>query len=247
MSQTVVTNDFVLVEDGKLTPELDAVIDEACREYPNIFNIVKLKENKGLGLALAEGIHHCKNELVARMDSDDFSIPTRCQKLLDVFERDSSLSIVGSFEAEFENYIENIVAIHRVPEKSEEIHSFMKSRCALLHPTVMYKKSAVIEAGNYRDVHLYEDYDLFMRMIIGHGMKGYNVQESLYYIRVNDAFFERRGGFEYMKTAVKFKYKQLSNRNISIKNFIISAGGQALVCLMPNSIRKAFYLKFLRR
>lgn len=50
-----------------------------------------------------------------------------------------------------------------------------------------------------------------------------------------------------MKTAVKFKYKQYENKNISLFDFIISAGGQALVCLMPNSVRKKFYLKVLRR
>ena len=86
-----------------------------------------------------------------------------------------------------------------------------------------------------------------MRMILENKMKGCNIPKSLYYIRINDDFFKRRGGWSYMKTAVKFKYKQYENKNISLFDFIISAGGQALVCLMPNSARKKFYLKVLRR
>ena len=116
-----------------------------------------------------------------------------------------------------------------------------------LHPTVLYKKSSVIKCGNYKSVKLYEDYDLFMRMIVGENMKGCNIPENLYYIRINDAFFKRRGGWSYMKTVLKFKFKQYKSKNISLSDFIISAGGQALVCLMPNSVRKRFYLKILRR
>ena len=61
MNQTVRTNDFVIVKDGKLTNELDEVISEYCKKYPDIFNIVELEKNMGLGLALATGILKCKN------------------------------------------------------------------------------------------------------------------------------------------------------------------------------------------
>ena len=246
MRQTVQTNDFVLVEDGPLTRELDDVIKEYENEYSDVFNIVRLQKNLGLGLALAEGIKHCKNEYVIRMDSDDYSVPQRCEKLLHKIIEDDTLSIVGSFEVEFENEIENKVAIHKVPESSEQIYEFMKRRCALLHPTVLYKKSAVLKAGNYRNVVLYEDYDLFMRMVETCGYKGYNLQENLYYIRINDDFFKRRGGWSYLKTAVSFKYSQYKKGNMNFSDFIVSAGGQAVVCLMPNQMRKNFYLRFLR-
>lgn len=68
--QTVPTNDFVLVCDGPLNPELDAVIATKKQEMGNTLNVVRLAKNCGLGNALNEGIKHCKNELVARMDSD---------------------------------------------------------------------------------------------------------------------------------------------------------------------------------
>lgn len=246
MQQTLPTNDFVIVEDGPLTKELDIVIEEFISKYDNVFHIVKLEKNRGLGLALREGIQYCKNELVVRMDSDDYSVPERCEKLLSVYKNNQELDIIGSFEAEFEDDSMNVVAVHKVPESSEEIFTFMKKRCALLHPTVMFKKSAVIKSGNYRDVRLYEDYDLFMRMVVEYQCKAYNIQENLYYIRINEAFYDRRGGWNYLKTAVKFKYKQLKQKNISKIDFVISAGGQAVVCLMPNKMRRWFYMKFLR-
>ena len=52
LNQTVRTNDFIIVKDGKLTDELDEVISQFKEKYPEIFNIIELKENVGLGIAL---------------------------------------------------------------------------------------------------------------------------------------------------------------------------------------------------
>lgn len=246
INQTIFPDEIVLVEDGKLTKELYNVVDKYVRKYPLLFNIIEIKKNVGLGLALKQGILCCKNELVVRMDSDDYSVNDRCEKLLEVFKKDYSYDVVGSFEAEFENDIKNVVAMHKVPETSSEISNFMRRRCALLHPTVMYKKSAVIKAGNYQNVILYEDYDLFMRMVCEYDAKCFNIQDSLYYIRITPDFFKRRGGIKYMITVLKFKNMQRKKGYMSIKDFIISAGGQAFVCLMPNEFRRLFYMKFLR-
>ena len=71
---------MVLVEDGPLTLELDIVIKEYCSKYSEL-DVVQLEENRGLGLALAEGLLHCKYELIARMDTDDIARKDR-------FERD---------------------------------------------------------------------------------------------------------------------------------------------------------------
>jgi hypothetical protein len=50
-----------------------------------------------------------------------------------------------------------------------------------------------------------------------------------------------------MNTVLKFKWQQYKKGYFSLSNFSVSAGGQAVVCLLPNSMRKKFYMKFLRR
>lgn len=246
VNQTILPKEIIIVKDGKLTDELEEIITEFCKKYPHKFKIIGLNKNVGLGLALKEGILHCKTELIARMDSDDYCIPERCEKQLNIFKNNPEYDCVGSYEVEFEEDINNVIAIHKVPEKYDEIEKFMKRRCAILHPTVMYRKSAVLKAGNYRNVMLYEDYDLFIRMVLENKFKCYNIPENLYYIRVNDNFYKRRGGIKYMITAVGFKNTQRRKKYISTIDFIISAGGQAFVCLLPNKIRKWIYLKYLR-
>lgn len=247
LEQTVKPNEFVIVKDGPLTPELDSVIDSYVSRNLNLFKIISSESNLGLGLSLAKGITEAKNELIARMDSDDYVVNTRCEKQLKLFADDPDLCIVGSFESEFVDEINNVISVHRVPEENAEIKKQMRRRCSILHPTVMYKKSSVIECGNYHSVILYEDYDLFARMVLEYNVKSYNIQESLYYIRTSEDFFKRRGGLKYAKTVLRFKWGQFKKGHMSILDFCISGIGQAFVCILPNSLRKWFYLKFLRK
>lgn len=247
LDQTVMPDEFIIVEDGILTKGLYQVIKHYKSSFPSLFKVISLKENKGLGPALAIGIQNSKNEFIARMDSDDFSVSTRCEKQINKFKEDPSLGIVGTYEVEFIGSIDNKVSIHRVPETNNEIRKFMRRRCALLHPTVMYRKSAVQSCGNYHPVYLYEDYDLFSRMVFEHNIKSYNIQENLYYIRTSEDFFKRRGGVNYLKTVIKFKWKQYKKGYMSVADFFISGLGQAIICLLPNKLRKIFYLKVLRK
>lgn len=247
LNQTVRPDEFIIVKDGLLTSELDEVIDSFVRNYPGLFTIISNEVNLGLGPALAKGIEVSRNELIARMDSDDYVVCTRCEKQLERFYADPELGVVGSYEAEFVNDISNVISIHRVPTENSEIEKFMHRRCSILHPTVMYKKSAVLESGNYRSVLLYEDYDLFARMVFEYHIKCCNIPESLYYIRTSEDFFKRRGGVKYAKTVLKFKWGQYKKGYMSLIDFGISGLGQAFVCILPNSLRKGFYMKFLRK
>lgn len=250
LDQTVRADEFIIIKDGPLTPELNFVIDEYVSQNPELFTIIENSTNLGLGPALRKGVIASKNELIARMDSDDYSIPERCEKQLKLFEDNPELGMVGSYEAEFVDNINNVVSVHKKPESSQEIYKYMRRRCALLHPTVLFKKSEVVRAGNYQEESyyvLYEDYDLFARMIFDAHVKCYNVQECLYYIRTSDDFYERRGGMNYAKTVLRFKWHLFKQKHMTFVDFCISGLGQAFVCILPNRVRKLFYMKVLRK
>lgn len=249
VDQTIKPDEFIIVKDGPLTYELDKVIDGYVSKYPELFTIIENKINLGLGPALKKGVDIARNELIARMDSDDYAVPDRCEKQLKLFNMDNSLGMVGTYEAEFIDRIENVISIHKVPEKHEDIKKFMRRRCAILHPTVIFKRSEVIRAGNYQDKSnfpVYEDYDLFARMIFDANVNCYNIQESLYYIRTSEDFFARRGGKTYAKTVLRFKWHLFMKGNMSLMDFIVSGLGQAFVSILPNKLRKGFYMRFLR-
>lgn len=245
-NQTILPDEFILIEDGKLTDELYFVVDKYEKLYPNIFRVIELEENIGLGPALKIGIDNCSNEFIARMDSDDYSVPNRIEKELSIFLQDDTIGMVGSNTSEFIDDIDNIICNVVLPEKHTDIVNFSKKRNPFRHPSIMFKKSEVLKSGNYREYYLCEDYDMWLRMI-KNGCICYNIQEVLVYMRIGKDFYRRRGGHKYFKSIKKFKKEQFENGNFSKKEYYKSIIPHAIVCYMPNFMRDFTYKKLLRK
>lgn len=244
-SQTVPTDDFVLVCDGPLTEELENVISEYQAAYPDRFHQVRLKENKGLGLALQAGVLECQHELVARMDSDDISAHDRCEKQLALFMNRSALSLCSGTIAEFQTDPEKPDTFRKLPCSQEDILRYAKKRNPMNHMAVMFRKSSVLAAGNYQPVPFAEDYDLWVRML-GKGCQAANLPDVLVYARTGNGMVRRRGGLQYVRSILALQRRFLKYGFITplecAENCVIrmSAG------LMPDRLRSLLYQKFLR-
>ena len=245
LNNTIKPNDFVIVKDGPVTKEIDEVISRLKKENPGIFNIVALEINMGLGPALNRGILACKNNLIARIDADDISDDKRIEKQLKIFEK-FDVDICGTMAKEFKDDINNVCGLATFPVEHNEIVSYAKKRNPFCHPSIMFKKDAVIKAGNYQACHLCEDYDLWIRMITS-GSKCYNIDEYLHYWRVSDDFYKRRSGVKYLKSILSFLKKIYKNGFLTRKEYYNAVIIRSLVYLMPNKFRKFIYKHFLRK
>ena len=244
-SQTVRAAQVVLVEDGPLTPELDSVVEDYCSKYPEL-DAVPLTENRGLGLALAEGMLHCKYELVARMDSDDIARQDRFEKQLAVFEENPTLDVCGSHMLEFEDDVNNIVTKRRVPLTDAEIKQYQRRRDGLNHVTVMFKKSSVLNAGNYQHCPLMEDTLLWVNMF-KNGATAMNIDDYLVNVRIGKDMFERRGGWSYYKKYKQARKKVYDTGYISRWDYFYTLMVQFVVALMPNKLRGFVFKQMLHK
>lgn len=244
-TQTLPTSDFVLVCDGPLTPELDGVIAEKRRQMGETLTVVRLEKNMGLGNALNEGIRHCRNDLVARMDSDDIACLDRCEKQVAVFNEHPEVSICSGTILEFSETPEDADRRRMLPEGNEAIREFAKRRSPFNHPCVMYKKSAVEAVGSYQHFYRLEDYYLWIRMLMA-GYEGYNIQEPLLYMRAGTSMYKRRAGWRYAKMQIelfRFMWKQ---GFINAWQYAESCIIRSSSALSPNWLRKYMYITFLR-
>lgn len=237
--QTIQPTEIVLVEDGPLTAELYAVIDEYSRKYP-IFKIVVNGKNLGLGLALQKGVLACKNEIIARMDTDDLLPIDRFEKQIQKMEE--GYDVVSCWSTLFLNDRSNVIAVKTRPEHHDDIVKLAHSRSPICHAAAFMRKSAVLKAGNYQHRQYYEDYNLWVRMILA-GSKFYNVQESLYEVRTTQDQLNRRAGFSYLKNELKYlkEFYTLGFYNFGdlLKNSII----RIVARLMPGSMREMVFKK----
>lgn len=244
--QTIPASEWVIVEDGPLTREMYDLLDAYENKYPGLIVRIPLKTNQGLGLALRKGVLSCSNELIARMDTDDIAREDRFELQLAEFESNDRLDICGSQILEFENNIDNIVSKRTVPIDFENIKKYQKRRDAFNHMTVMFKKSAVLNAGNYQYCPLMEDTLLWVNMIQS-GAICKNINDFLVYARVGKDMLNRRGGIKYFEKYRYGRYKIKQTGYISMIDYYFTIIPQFFIALSPYKIRKFLFNILLRK
>lgn len=245
LRQSVPPAEIIMVKDGPLTKELEAVLADYQRQEKSLFHMVELPENRGLGLALQTGVAACRYDWIARMDTDDYACPDRVEKQLAAAEKHSA-DIVSCNVGEFQDNVERIISYKEVPETHEEIYRYAKRRNPFNHPGVLLKKTEALKAGNYRKCDGAEDYDLWVRML-QNGCRGYNVQEPLVRMRVNADAYKRRGGIPYLKSMLALNWNFYQSRWYSLSDLLVRSSANILVAVLPNAFRDRIYKKGLRK
>ncbi len=232
----------VLVQDGPVGGCPRRRDRRAGRESPVPVTHVELPENQGLGPALDAGLKASEHEIVARMDADDVSLPDRFEKQLPLIE--AGADIVGSGLWEFGISIEDVVGRRTPPTDPDEIRRVVRFRDPFNHPTVVYRRSAVLAAGGYADMALMEDYLLFTRMVAG-GAVPANLAEPLVHYRVGDGAYARRGGRQLLRSELalqrRFRELGLTTRGQYLRNVAVRGGYR----LVPEGVRKVAYRRLL--
>lgn len=244
VEQTVKPDDFVIVCDGQLTSALNLVIEEFQSKYTFI-NVVKTEKNMGLAKALETGLNYCKNDIVARMDSDDIAMPDRMRLQLEIFETKNA-DIVSGTVAEFDNEISNILEYKELPKTTARIKKYSRRRNPFNHPCTAFRKQQVYIAGGYQECRWFEDYYLWLRML-KKGCKGYNINQPILYMRAGKAMYSRRGGLKYTIAALKFRKKVFKEGFCSFTDFLFACTAHIAIGLVPNRLRIFIYSKFLRK
>jgi len=245
LNQTLKPNQFVIMVDGPVSDDIKELLINYSKSNP-IIELHFRKENLGLGLTLKEGLNYCKYEYVARMDADDYSLPYRFEKQINYLKQHNDISIIGSAIKEFSSDINNTESLRVVPETNSQILKFAKKRNPFNHPSVIFKKEAVLSVGSYKNVRNLQDYFLWVDLLLA-GYKGYNIQEPLVLMRADNNLFKRRSGKKYINIQNDLlKYmkekKFITNRQYILSKVIRTCSGYA-----PNWLRQIMFKKILRK
>ena len=247
---TVFPDEIVIVKDGPLTPELEEILNN--HRYPerstisDNISIISLPKNVTLGPARAAGVEAAKHEWIAIMDSDDICRTDRFEKQIRMIENDPELGLIGGQINEFIDDPEEPLASRTVPVNNADITRFAKKRNPFNHMTVMFKRDAVLKAGNYRYFPLFEDYDLWTRMIKD-GTMCANHPDVLVDARVTESTYSRRRGLGYIRSEWKMQ-KQLKKLGlINLCVFMRNVAIRVPVRLLPGKMLAPAYKKFTRK
>jgi glycosyltransferase involved in cell wall biosynthesis len=198
-AQHLAPNQIVLVRDGPVQPKVEQCIEKYIGTLP--FKHLHYSQNRGLGAALRDGLSACENELVARVDCDDRSVPQRFDLQVKYLADNPSISVIGGWMKEY--YPQSQVgkpntAVRKTPIEPTSVTCSARRRNPLNHPTVMFRKAHVLASGSYQPCMLFEDYFLWIRMLVA-GYHLANIPHVLVETEVDSNYFTRRGGMAYLK------------------------------------------------
>lgn len=245
--QTVKPSEIFLVIDGPISPALDAVILEYESRYPSLFTLLRLEQNGGLGRALALAVEGCRYPMIARMDSDDIALPDRFEQQLRYFRANPEVDIVGGDINEFLSTTGKMVGRRAVPRSDVWIKRYMKKRCAMNHMSVMFRREAVLQAGNYIDFFWNEDYYLWIRMM-RRGCVFANTGTVLMNVRVGPEMYRRRGGKRYWESEKRLQKYMLNRHIIGPWRYLLNVSQRFIVQrVLPDCIRGWVFRVFARK
>ena len=235
--QTVRPDQVVIVRDGPVRSELEACLEEVRATSPVPVTMVPLERNSGLGPALNAGLTASWFDVIARMDGDDVAMPRRFEVQMPLI---ANADIAGSGLLEFVTDTDNVIGRRIPPTDPKQIARYARVHDPFNHPTVVYRRAAVLAAGGYGDLPRMEDYALFVRMLQG-GARAVNVAEPLVYYRVGAKAFKRRGGGGLLRSELRlqreFRRRGFTSGREYVRNVVVRGGYR----LIPWWLRRAVY------
>lgn len=246
INQTLMPDEILIAEDGPVPDALERVIWDYENKY-KIIRVIRLDKNIGIGPIRALGVENCQYDIIAFMDSDDISANDRFEKQIEFIKNNPDIDVVGTYVTEFDDNPDNIYSKRHVPTEYNDIYQFAKFRMPVNNNTVMFKKKAVLDAGNYRDFHLFEDYELYARML-NNGYKLANIPDYLVNMRGGSLMMQRRRGIKYFINCEYKCFKSFMDSGfINRKEFLKAVSSKFFLRIVPPFVHKFIYIKLLRK
>lgn len=245
--QTVKPDEIILVEDGPIPESLKNIVKKYQALYgKEKFKVIVSYKNQGLGVSLKLGTEFVSNEWIARMDSDDYSVPNRFENQLEAISKHPDVAVVGGQVKEFETEIGNIVSQRKVLVDEEAIHEFMKWRSPFNHPTVMINKTKLLEVGGYIPYGNLEDYYLWARMV-ANNYSVMNAPDYLVYMRADGGMYARHGKLKNLKYFYKLRGYLKQKKILSSSQAFCGDIMMTINIALPVFLRKKIYQNWLHK
>tara|TARA_Y100000589_G_scaffold242872_1_gene230478 strand:- start:41 stop:952 length:912 start_codon:yes stop_codon:yes gene_type:complete len=217
--QKYVPNQIIIVVDGPIDNKNKSFINYLQNKY-SIIEIIYLEINKGLGFALNKGIEFCKNDIIARFDTDDINLENRFEIQYKYLCTNNDIDILGTAVKEFKENNNIIMSrLKKVSNSHFQIIKKMNYRNPINHPTVMFKKNIILKCGSYQSMKYFEDYHLWLRCKYKN-YKFHNLNISSVAMKMNN-LVNRRQGCSYAFYEALFFISCLSKRLIKFESIIL--------------------------
>lgn len=205
LNQTFKDFEFLIIDDCSTDRSKDIIRSYKDDRICFIENEKNLSQVKSLNI----GLSYARGAYVARMDQDDVMMNDRLEKQVHFLDNRPDVSIVGTWGEAMDEGGRVFIKSHIATRFEEIIGRMLFSGFILMHPSVVFRKDAVIRAGKFDESFSFsEDFELWARLLLkGHRIE--NIPEYLIRYRCHKKSSSRQ-----------FPETQLNNVRIAMSNFI---------------------------
>jgi glycosyltransferase involved in cell wall biosynthesis len=240
LNQTFTQFDYFIVFDGPVAPEIDSYISTIGDNRVRLF---RREKNEGLATALNYLLEIVLQipvyKLIARMDADDISFPSRFEKQHDFMLQNPDISCVGCWYQEIDESGKHI-SDRKLPIDHETLKKRYYTQTPFAHPSVMYTRALIEKAGFYPANTLFmEDNVLWGKALIA-GLRFANIPEYLLKFRIDKDFYKRRSGIKYGWNYIITRFKINRSLNFPAYSYLFSFL-IGIIKMVPSFALRYFY------
>jgi glycosyltransferase involved in cell wall biosynthesis len=246
VNQTYLPKEIIIVYDGPGCNFLLTTTQSFISNYKNIyFNQIFLEKNIGPGLARNRGVSMARYELIAIMDSDDYSYKNRFELQIEEFKK-NNIDLVGGQIDEYNELLDTFLQTRQVPEKFSDIRKNLKFYSTINNVTILIKKEVFIKIGGYDGITFGEDYVMWAKLI-SNDFKAVNLPVSLVKVRTGFSFMIRRYSIKNFKNNIKLSIRLSKYKSIGFTFSILRLLKFSLFMFLPDWVKKLIFIKYIRK
>jgi GT2 family glycosyltransferase len=240
-SQSRPPDQMILVIDGPIGPDLEAVVERYESDARiERFSVLRLTTNQGLAEALNAGLTLCDGDWIMRMDSDDVCRADRVEVQLRYLSNNPNIDIVTSWIEEFSDD-DPAIRLKASPIEHSAIMSALRWRNILAHPSVLVRTKTLRQIGGYRaNFDKLEDYDLYVRLVLA-GARFHVLPVVLVRMRAGPQQSDRRGGWRYCLHDLRFRTFCLRSGFMNCREYVMVTMIYVIFRLIASPMRRRLY------
>lgn len=203
-------DEIIIIQDGPINDGLSDVIVTWKKKLESKLVLIINESNIGLTKSLNKGIRVAKGKYIARMDSDDISLPERFKLQIEYMDSNPEISVLGGSIKEF-NDLEGIIAERHFPTDNDSVLRYIHKASPVAHPAVLIRKSLFDENIEYNEQYrTSQDLALWFE-ILNKNYKIANLAEFVLLFRRNNNVYKRRKNRKDSKLELKIHLSGIYN------------------------------------